>query len=144
MQNEQPLPTASAQEWFFYFRLTKHLPAMSVKYAEADKTFSGDAETQLKIRTAFVSAGVDIVWNFYKGLAAQETADMLLSYCQVSPATFNGIATSSIAELIAADQVLLQQRLKTLGFSINDQGIVTGHLNPSATAASRPKPPKPF
>jgi hypothetical protein len=136
----QPPPdfdTGTMKEWYDYFRTTKHIPAMPLKYRQA-MAEATTADSARRIMTGYVACAVDICSFLRPQFDRQAVAEMRETFDLTADA-FLYLDADVIAELSGIKAPLLQGYLQSQGFGLNDKGMIVPA--PSVkTARSGPKP----
>ncbi|MEZ0226762.1 MAG: hypothetical protein ACAH83_19550 [Alphaproteobacteria bacterium] len=124
-----------ATEWFRYFRMTKHLPGMAMKF-DAEMKKVDTPEAAKRVMTSYASAALDVV--FYCGFRQpNELAQELQEVFGLKPAQMMLLSVNEVAEPLKVTAEKLAERLKAGGFRISEDGIISGFDRPSAA----PQPP---
>lgn len=135
MFDDAPKSYDDPVEWFRYFRMTKHLPGMAMKF-DAQMKRADTAYAAKRIMTSYAAAALDVVFfcGFYP---EKELATELESTFGLKPAQMLLLSVAEIAEPLKVTAEKLTERLKTGGFRISGSGIITGFERPAA--APRPQ-----
>jgi hypothetical protein len=120
----EPAADAPAQEWFLYFRVTKHLPAMKTKFNDAAQK-TADPELNAKLRLAFAAAGLDICMPFSAGEPRAEKLSLLENYAGVSPELLLGLKATDIALLLRQSFPAVVQEMSALGYDMDEKCVLT-------------------
>lgn len=134
MFDDAPKSYDDATEWFRYFRLTKHLPGMAMKF-DAQMKRADTAYAAKRVLTSYASAALDVVFfcGFYP---EKELAAELENTFGLKPAQMMLLSVDEIAEPLKVSAEKLTERLKTGGFRISKDGIISGFERPAV--APRP------
>lgn len=130
MRRETPSIDAPVQEWFYHFRLVKHLPAMKILFNDAaSKTLK--TQDKRKIRTAFAAAALDVAWMHKCHENGSDSLRNLQEWVGVPATTLIGLDTQDISHLlgdVTAEDV--SKRLQKMGFEISAKGLIATHTAP--------------
>lgn len=126
------------KEWFTWFRLTKHLPAMPAKFETALAEVP-DAKAARTVMTAYAAASLDVAF-FIPIHPTHELADSLDFFCKFKPSDMLLLSVDEIAAPMKIDTPELARRLSEGGFSIVD-GIVTGFEKPAPPPVPQKRKP---
>jgi hypothetical protein len=119
-----------ATEWFRYFRMTKHLPGMQMKF-DAEMKRAETPEAAHRVMTSYVSAALDVV--LFHGLSDNRTlAQELEQTCGLRPAQLLLLSVHDIVQPMRVTTRELALRLAIGGFHISADGIITGFDRPTA------------
>jgi hypothetical protein len=130
-----------ADDWFFYFRMTKALPGIPAKF-RAEMELIPDAKAARTILTAYAATALDI--SLFGGYPKMDKlAQELETMFDLTPAHMMRLNLDDISILMRnmnADH--LGKRLAEAGFE-NDGKVITGFTPPPAPKAAqlKPKPP---
>lgn len=129
MFDDAPKSYDDPVEWFRYFRMTKHLPGMAMKF-EAQMKRADTAYAAKRVMTSYASAAMDVVFfcGFYP---EKELATELEGTFGLKPAQMLLLSVAEIAEPLKVTTEKLTERLKTGGFRISEDGIISGFDRPS-------------
>ena len=130
--------------WFNYFRMTKHLPAMSVKFHN-EITKAPDAGTARMIMTAYVATACDILMTHHSKLNVYFKEDLGIMF-DLKPNDLYSLSVKDIAVLFNCSADSLEKYLDHEGFKV-ENGRIAGLHDPDAKPRlSNPpiKPTKPF
>lgn len=134
MFDEAPKNYDDATEWFRYFRLTKHLPGMQMKF-DAEMKRAETPEAAHRVMTSYASAALDVV--LFHGLSDNRTlARELEDTCGLRPAQLLLLSVHDIAQPLRVTTHELAIRLAVGGFSISKDGTITGFDRPTADSPS--------
>jgi hypothetical protein len=108
--------------------MTKHLPGMAMKF-DAQMNRVDTAYAARRVMTSYASAALDVVFfcGFYP---EKELATELEKTFGIKPAQMLLLSVAEIAEPLKVTEEKLAERLKTGGFRISEDGIISGFDRP--------------
>ena len=122
--------------WFRYFRMTKHLPGMEMKF-NAEMKRAANAKQARMVLTAYAAAAMDVV--FFCGFRPEkELARELQETFGLKPAQMMLLSVNDVAGPLKVTAEKLTERLREGGFSVSDSGIITGFTAPPLPESFRP------
>lgn len=130
----------SVAAWFRYFRMTKHLPGMAMKF-DAEMKRADTARRARMVLTAYTAAAMDVV--IFCGFQPREKlAQELQETFGLKPAHLMMLSVDEVAQPLKITPRELTERLREGGFEISAAGLVTGFAPPNVPSpAPRPRPP---
>ncbi|TAL35300.1 MAG: hypothetical protein EPN97_07515 [Alphaproteobacteria bacterium] len=141
MFDEAPKSYDDPVEWFRYFRMTKYLPGMQMKFEDQMKR-ADTAYAALRVMTSYASAALDVV--FFCGMQENKMlARELEETFGLRPAHMILLSVDEIAKPMKVTPHELTERLKTGGFRISGSGIITGFDRPPEARRPQPNPAGP-
>lgn len=125
--------------WFRYFRFTKHLPGMEMKFNQEMERVP-DAKSARAVLTTYASAAMDVV--IFCGFRPREgLAQELQETFGLKPSQLMLLSVDEIAKPLKITRQDLAWRLTDGGFTISDDGLITAFKSPTPAVNSRPFPP---
>lgn len=126
------------REWFTWFRLTKHLPAMPKKFAQAMQE-APDAQAARTVMTAYAAASLDVAF-FVPMHPPQGLAQDLEFLCGFQPSWMLRLSVKDMAGSMHMTAQELSSRLAEGGFRVDESGLVTGYEQPAPIPDAAPRP----
>ena len=130
--------TGTAQEWFIYFRQTKFIGAIPVKFKNTIKETTTPASARL-IMTAYAACVLDITLFLYQEMG-RRTLKAMGEEFDFTPASFLHLNLRDIASLAGQEPETLLADFRRLGFGVEDDGRITAYTAVKAPAASPRQP----
>jgi hypothetical protein len=125
-----------AAEWFRYFRFTKHLPGMQMKF-DAQMKRAPTAQAARIVLTTYASAALDVVFSCGFRQKPELSVELEETF-GLKPAQMLLLSVDDIVKPLKVTKEELTDRLTTGGFRISANGIITGFERPSEAAKLRP------
>lgn len=125
-------------EWFRYFRMTKYLPAMPNKLKDAMRAVP-DVASARHVMTAYAAAAIDIALYIPMGGPAELARDLEF-LTGLRPVMLQSLSVHEIAQPMKITAEDLAVKLKTTGFQLDSNGMITGFEAPRAATAAGPTP----
>jgi hypothetical protein len=123
--------------WFRYFRMTKHLPGMAMKFDAEMKRIRTATQAKM-VLTAYAAAAMDVV--FFCGFReAKDLAQELQETFGLKPAQMMLLSVNEVAEPLKVTVEKLTERLREGGFTVSGTGIITAFNAPAAAENFRPR-----
>lgn len=123
------MPRKSLQDWFYHFRLTKHLPGISEKFNRATSSKEYKRITPKEkndIKTAYAATVIDIL-GYSPRPSLQE--EMRLFF-KVTAADFSGVRLEDLQKLLKnEDPAKVEKAVQACGMEIR-RGVITGRNRP--------------
>ena len=125
-------------DWFRYFRLTKHLPGMEMKFGREMKR-APNAKAARTVLTTYASAAMDVV--VFCGFRPREKlAQELQETFGLEPAHMMLLSVDEMAKPLKITRQDLAWRLTDGGFTISEEGFITAFKPPAPAANPHPLP----
>jgi len=128
--------------WYLYFRLTKSVSGMPVKFKDA-LADAEDANQSRKIMTAYSACALDILIHAYRTPASRFVR--ALRDFELNPYDLVQLSTDRIGQLTSLPTNLADY-LSAVGYKV-ENGLISDYSAPSPAASPLPKkavPPHPF
>lgn len=126
--------TGTHAEWFTYFRMTKHVPAMALKFRQALNEAT-DPATAHRIVTGYVACAVDLHMLYSKGIGINFLNDIAAETC-LMPEGLLHVDLRDVAAVLQVEPEMLVEGLRLHGYSVTDDGLVEAY-------EARPRRPQP-
>lgn len=128
-------------DWFRYFRMTKHLPGMEMKFNQ-EMERAPDAKAARLILTTYASAAMDVV-VFCNFRPRERLAQELQETFGLKPAHLMLLSVDEIAKPLKITSQDLAWRLTDGGFNVSEDGVVTSFKSPLPAVTRKPFPGRP-
>ncbi len=129
MFDDPPKQDDDMRNWFLYFRMTKHLPGMPMKF-EAEMKRAKTAPRAKMVLTAYAAAALDVV--FFCGFRPNgELSKELQETFGLKPAQMMMLSVHDIAAPLKVGADKVTERLTEGGFTVSPSGIITGFEAPA-------------
>lgn len=140
--NEKPDNFQDGAAWYSYFRMSKSIDQMPIKFNEALAEATTPQDARL-VMTAYAACGLNILVKA-PALMNVYLAEDLHKMFGLAPTYMMNLAVADMAALGQFDPQNLQGRLNSEGFK-TENGYISGFEDPFAPKPAKSAPtPKPF
>lgn len=139
MLDQRPLDYKDPEQWFRYFRFTKHLPAIKEKFAKEIRLASNGQEMQM-VTHAYVATALDILTVHYTTPSAFLCRE-LKEIFNLMPEDLLALSIPDLAKTACSGEARFRASLSGAGYTIEND-IITAFTppKPAKPALSQPKP----
>lgn len=141
MMDKRPDDYSNAEEWYKHFRFSKSIMGFEYKL-NAERERTPNAESARVVMTAYAAAVLNVAIGHMRfGMAQDGLVAEMDQIFGLKPYDLIDLSVPHIAGLSGFPVVAVTSTLKNAGYSIADDGTISGFKAPKPTAPAA-KPPK--